>query len=238
MAAAAPSAELDETAIARVLAFVNIPKARECCRDWSRYIYASLQLEHLISFHKLVNEKGRVIYHHSAVRAMGQDFEECVAYQFEFVDSKTYHLDWNRSFGQWSAANERQIGSWQVMGDRVRCTSSKGPDTEDGCVRYAPAGRTFEIPVADVLSGHTMGDNDNAPTWEYQVRGAPVPENMQILNKTDLDDPHAPVRVHGEDARFVEIDGDVHEVSGDIVANYPESEWERLMRCRVRFGLT
>eukprot|EP00439_Symbiodinium_sp_Y106_P044670 s2214_g5.t1 len=37
------------------------------------------------------------------------------------------------------------------------------------------------------------------------------------------------------DSRYVEIDGVIHEVSGDIVANWPEDDWPRLMRCRLLF---
>eukprot|EP00427_Karlodinium_veneficum_P015480 CAMPEP_0169140492 /NCGR_PEP_ID=MMETSP1015-20121227/43636_1 /TAXON_ID=342587 /ORGANISM="Karlodinium micrum, Strain CCMP2283" /LENGTH=218 /DNA_ID=CAMNT_0009206477 /DNA_START=18 /DNA_END=670 /DNA_ORIENTATION=- len=218
MSLARDTVELDDASITRVLAFVNFPTARECCQEWSRQIFDALQLEHRIKFHRTVRQKGVVIYHHSAERAMGQDFEECVAYQFEFLPSKTYNLDWNRSFGQWSAANERQVGLDIGMSRTISFVAQvrRAPDTEEGYVRYAPPGRTFEIPVSVILSGSSITDHSSTPTWEYQVRGVPVPDNYLSCNATAPIQQSALVQVHSENARFVEIDGDFHEVSGDI----------------------
>lgn len=166
---------------------------------------------------------------------MGSDFEECVAYQFEFSASGTYDAQWNRSFGQWSAANERQVGRWEVVGDMLRCKTHAGPSAADGVVQYAPAGRVFELPIASVLAGNSQSD-DTPPPWEYGVRGAPVPLVTMKSEKDNADGPVAPPRA--SDAHFVFVDGELHEVSADIVDNYAECEWQRLMSCRIRFGLS
>eukprot|EP00927_Polykrikos_kofoidii_P021412 TRINITY_DN20255_c0_g1_i1.p1 TRINITY_DN20255_c0_g1~~TRINITY_DN20255_c0_g1_i1.p1 ORF type:complete len:258 (-),score=41.46 TRINITY_DN20255_c0_g1_i1:40-780(-) len=241
MAATGTTVELDGAAQEQVLSFVNEARARTCCRAWDKFIVDSLNLSHAMEFGKLLTARsGKVRYHHSAVRTLGQDFEECVAYQFEFTASKMYSLQWNRSFGQWSAANEKQIGKWRVVGNVLRCESVTGPEVEDGCVRFAPAGRVFELPVSVVVSGNTLVD-EVAPLWEYEVRGVPPPpvaittparEDTVATNSIDRLG-----MMRREDSRYVEIDGEVHEVAGDIQRNYPESEWGRLMSCRARFGL-
>uniref|UniRef100_A0A7S1B1U8 Uncharacterized protein n=1 Tax=Noctiluca scintillans TaxID=2966 RepID=A0A7S1B1U8_NOCSC len=234
-------AQLDEATLARVLPFIQDVQCRLCCREWSNHIFVSLQLVNRMRFHKHVRENGVVSYYHGGVRSFGEDFEECVAYSFEFFESGTYHLQWTRGFGQWSAANERQIGVWWVQGSNVCCKSRDGPEVADGCVRYAPAGRVFELDVDGVLSGNTVADG-TALVWEFHIRGSPVPCFHDATNERSPDLDHhvrsipAPLSLRS-DARFVEIDGDVLEVSGDIKANYPESDWQRLMRCRARFGL-
>mmetsp|Transcript_7253 Transcript_7253/g.15698 ORF Transcript_7253/g.15698 Transcript_7253/m.15698 type:complete len:253 (+) Transcript_7253:76-834(+) len=238
--------ELDEVVLERVLAFTFEVSARACCRSWARYLFDSLQLEYCIKFHKLVRQQSKVSYHHCSVRAYGEDFQECVAYQFEFADTGTYHLQWNRSFGQWSAANERQLGRWQVVGNQLRCESGPGPEVDELAVRYAPAGRVFELPVATACSGRFDGEDSPSP-WEYQIRGTPAPamENSFITGSTGFVGEATQGDVRGQsigdshtaESRYLEIDGEVHEVSGDIMKNYPESDWPRLMRCRVRFGL-
>jgi len=170
---------------------------------------------------------------------MGQDFEECVAYQFEFFQSGNYTLQWNRSFGQWSAANERQVGFWRVSGDLLCCESTQGPEVPEGCVRYAQPGMVAELPLESVLSGSTVVDHET-PVWEYQVRGQPIPStkllscepaDVRSESQTETQTNFSP------DARFVDVDGALHEVSADIRDNYPEAQWERLMSCRIRFGL-
>mmetsp|Transcript_138524 Transcript_138524/g.386412 ORF Transcript_138524/g.386412 Transcript_138524/m.386412 type:complete len:235 (+) Transcript_138524:113-817(+) len=232
--------QLDDVAQARVLAFNLEPRARVCCKAWERYVYDSLQLGPRIRFHKAVREAGRLCFHHCGVRSMGGDFEECVAYQFEFAAPGTFSAQWNRSFGQWSAANERQVGCWEVRGDALRCETSAGPGAADGCVHYAPAGRVFELPVASVLEGTSSAD-DTTPAWEYQVRGAPVP-SVRVKAERGAEDTSgtagAQAALPATGARFVEVDGELHEVSADIQKHYPEAEWQRLMSCRVRFGLS
>lgn len=227
--------QLDDAALDRILLYNLNPKARLCCQTWNAKVLSSLQLEHRIAFRKALAQ-GALSYHHCGVRSMGCDFEECVAYQFNFSHDGTFKAQWNRSFGQWSAANERQSGRWSVIGDLLECVTTQGPEVADGCVLYAPAGRVFRLPVATVLSGNTSADNAT-PAWEYQVRGTPAPETEVKFETAVQQDDNPIVQLH-PNARFVEIDGELHEVSGDIVDNYPDSEWERLMRCRIRFGLT
>jgi len=230
---------LDDIALDRVLAFNIDPRARLCCQSWSKYVYDSLKLKYRIEFQKTIQETKVLAYHHCGVRSMGDDFEECVAYQFEFLANGSFSAQWNRSFGQWSAANERQVGRWTVVGDGLRCETIAGPGSADGCVQYAPAGRIFELPVASILSGTSSAD-DVTPLWEYQVRGTPAPS---VVAKPEVSTPAnsegaGRAAPRASDARFVEVDGQPHEVSADIQKNYPESEWPRLMRCRVRFGLS
>jgi len=229
--------QIDESALMRILAFMNEVRGRLCCKSWAKHLFTSLQLEHRIRFNKLVQEKGKIGYHHSAVRPYGQDFEECVTYQFEFFASKTYALGWNRSFGQWSAANERQVGCWEVVGNVLRCESTEGPEVPDRCVKYAEAGRVFELPIDTICSGNSVADAKPFH-WEFQVRGTPIPESSMETSAFDARVWTPPAaRLQNEETRFVEIDGELYEVSGDIRTNYPESDWQRLMRCRIRFGL-
>eukprot|EP00747_Dinoflagellata_sp_TGD_P168144 gnl/TRDRNA2_/TRDRNA2_193855_c0_seq1.p1 gnl/TRDRNA2_/TRDRNA2_193855_c0~~gnl/TRDRNA2_/TRDRNA2_193855_c0_seq1.p1 ORF type:complete len:245 (+),score=51.03 gnl/TRDRNA2_/TRDRNA2_193855_c0_seq1:51-785(+) len=240
--------ELDESALARVLSFSNELQGRSCCRWWAEYLFKSMQLEHRLRFHKLVRQKGHFSYHHSAVRSYGEDFEECVAYQFEFYANGDYSLQWNCSFGQWSAANERQVGRWTVTDDKLRLESMPGPEIGETEVRFAPAGRISELPVDVACSGNRQSDGESAPAWEYEVRGKPKPadeakenanrpwSSTEAVQQHVQRDPRG-VLTQDDDARFVEIDGEFYEVSGDIRNQYPEADWKRLMGFRIRFGL-
>eukprot|EP00747_Dinoflagellata_sp_TGD_P166615 gnl/TRDRNA2_/TRDRNA2_189670_c0_seq1.p1 gnl/TRDRNA2_/TRDRNA2_189670_c0~~gnl/TRDRNA2_/TRDRNA2_189670_c0_seq1.p1 ORF type:complete len:267 (+),score=44.34 gnl/TRDRNA2_/TRDRNA2_189670_c0_seq1:46-801(+) len=239
-------AVLDECALDRVVAFVSEPRARICCRSWGEHIYKSLQLEHRIKLQQLMSETGDILYHHSAVRDMGGDFQESVTYQFEFRSSRSYWMQWSRTFDGWTADNECQLGRWEVVGDQVRCCSTPGPDVEEGCVRYARAGLIFNIPVEDVCLKSTRGDSLKPATWERVARGLEEIEVREVA-KTEVavEQPSwsheqrvpAVAPPNASDARWVEIDGDLYEVSGDIRDLYPEADWQRLMRCRIRFGL-
>jgi len=233
---------VDDAALERILSYNIDPCARLCCRSWDKYVSTSLELQYRIRFHKGVREQGPLSYHHCGVRTMGEDFQECVAYQFEFFASGVFTTDWNRSFGQWSAANERQVGTWKVDGDQVKCETTVGPAQVDGCVQFAPAGRKFSLPVDAVLARTSQSD-DKAPKWEYAVRGVPVPdvqmESVAPVSDVSGDGNGALWQAMANDnARFVDIDGELHEVSADIAQTYPEAEWVKLMRCRVRFGLS
>lgn len=229
--------ELNDVALSRVLSFVSEVQGR-CCRAWSAHLYDSLELAYKIRFHKLVREQGKVMYLHSAVRSFGEDFEECVAYQFEFLASGDYMLQWNCSFGQWSAANERQVGCWAVVGDKLRLESTEGPATGETEVHYCAPGRVSELPVDAAVSVNGSGDGKQTPVWEFQVRGKPVPESSihEPIKQEDLQGPR-PMASYNADSCFVEIDGDMYEVAGDIRSQYPEAEWKRLMGFRLRFGL-
>jgi hypothetical protein len=230
-------AALDELAVQRILSFVNVPSGCLTCKTWNEQLHEQLRLAHRIRFHKLVRKAGSVGYHHSAVRAFGQDFEECVAYQFEFFADGSYTLQWNRSFGQWSASNQRQVGSWNVVGENLVCESVAGPKVPDNEVRYAPGGLIFALPIESVCMGNTAADGNDVYSWEYGIRGEPVPEIKKTFWEVEEHDARAQVLPQDPNARYVEIDGDLHEVSGDIRERYPEADWQRLMQCRVRFGL-
>mmetsp|Transcript_51475 Transcript_51475/g.122417 ORF Transcript_51475/g.122417 Transcript_51475/m.122417 type:complete len:265 (-) Transcript_51475:59-853(-) len=256
-------AVLDERSQLNILGYIFEPAARLCCRDWAAFLFESLQLQHRIDFAKALHALGdrgtdALMYHHSAVRALGHEFEECVSYQFYFYPKGSYDMQWNRTFDGWTSESEQQVGHWQVAGDKVRCSTEAGPEVDASRVRYARAGLVFEIPVEDVLSYQTSADNA-APLWEYLARGLappavvgrsvqekPLDQKMPRSVSPD-DQPRVPARTESSvaasmtalrpDARFVDIDGDLHEVCLDIQEHWPEEEWERLMRIRVRFGI-
>ena len=114
-------------------------------------------------------------------------------------------------------------------------------------MRYAPPGYRFNVPVNDILKAN--GAYFQAPlgslaaSWELPARtgkqedtGNVVPGMWQgeVVVPAAAETFQVPVRA---DARFVEIDGEMHEVSGDIVANWPEDDWARIMKVRLRFGI-
>jgi len=226
--------ELNEAALERIVEFIREPQARLCCVSWAAHIWTSLQLEYRVQIRQLLHEQNPIMYHHCAVRSMGADFEECVAFQFEFHKDH-YHLQWSRSFDAWSADNERQVGNWEVVGSNVKCISKAGPETKEGFVRFAPSGRDFELPVKNILMQQTTADDVAAP-WEYGARGLQIPEVLQVSLKEDPAG-HSNTAQADRDARFVEVDGELYQVASDIQKIYPEDQWERLMTCRVRFGL-
>mmetsp|Transcript_2089 Transcript_2089/g.3533 ORF Transcript_2089/g.3533 Transcript_2089/m.3533 type:complete len:259 (-) Transcript_2089:36-812(-) len=243
--------QLDEAVLERLVGFIAEPRARACCHGWASALWETLKLEYLILVRRHIHRHGMLSYHHSAVRSLGDDFDESVAYQFAFKSDGTYEVSWNRSFGQWSAANERQVGLWRVVGDVFACESIKGPEVPEGHVKYAPAGRSFEMPVVDALSGSAAKTGTAPDTWEYGVRGAPVPEvipqsascadmyeaQSHLSGPSSQLEPTMAGRIVSDNARYVEVDGELHEVAADIRDLYPEEDWQRLMTCRVRFGI-
>lgn len=240
-------ADLDDAALDRVLSFVNEPAARPCCKSWATTLYDSLYLEQLISFKKYLHGKGGSChFHHTAVRMLGPEFEECATYQFEFFEAENkYKMQWCRNFDAWSAENERQVGTWSFVNGNLHCETKEGPAISEKEVRYAPAGRVFEIPIESVLLEHSKNDDKVLP-WERPSRGLidheAAPNKEQIAAYLERKDDGVPTGGANdntpEDTRqFVDIDGETHEVSKDIQDNYPAEQWERLMRCRVRFGI-
>eukprot|EP00448_Togula_jolla_P002935 CAMPEP_0170620154 /NCGR_PEP_ID=MMETSP0224-20130122/27906_1 /TAXON_ID=285029 /ORGANISM="Togula jolla, Strain CCCM 725" /LENGTH=245 /DNA_ID=CAMNT_0010946307 /DNA_START=21 /DNA_END=758 /DNA_ORIENTATION=+ len=240
--------ELDEAALNCLLGFVGEPRGRLCCQAWSKHLYESLNLKNRIRFNKHIRTRGSIFFHHSAVRALGEEFEECVTYQFEFRAEGSYSLQWTRTFDGWTSDMERQLGTWTVVDNAVQCDSGAGPaDVKEGSARYAPAGLRYELPIDDVLEGSTRADK-HVPDWEFLARGLQVPQKLEEQDvETEvgsMEYVHTPSSAAASPtfhpqagARYVEIDGEAYEVSGDIRELYDESEWERLMRCRVRFGL-
>eukprot|EP00929_Paragymnodinium_shiwhaense_P117834 TRINITY_DN8912_c0_g1_i1.p2 TRINITY_DN8912_c0_g1~~TRINITY_DN8912_c0_g1_i1.p2 ORF type:complete len:251 (-),score=31.51 TRINITY_DN8912_c0_g1_i1:80-832(-) len=242
---------LDDSAITRILSFTTEPRGRVACKYWDEYLNESLSLQVRAKLNRLIAEDGIWVYHHTAVRELGDQFEECVAYQFDFKASG-YEMQWTRTFDGWTSINERQCGHWTVVGDQIRCETTEGPEVAEGQVRYAPAGRVVELPADVVLKGRTAADG-TTPDWEYAARGIPHPRDAEARRAkpvadaggyqepaADFPEPTRNTRAQQDDfqARFVQIDGDIHQVSNDIVQNWPESEWERLMKCRLRFGIT
>mmetsp|Transcript_48049 Transcript_48049/g.112266 ORF Transcript_48049/g.112266 Transcript_48049/m.112266 type:complete len:247 (+) Transcript_48049:42-782(+) len=240
---------LDERAQAHILAFVCNAEARLCCRDWAAYIFQSLQLEYRVNFAKALHARllvgcDQLLYHHSGVRPLGHEFEECVSYQFGFVPGGKYEMQWNRTFDGWTAESEQQVGTWRIRGDQVHCCTGEGPDVDASRVRFARPGLVFSIPVADVLCSRTAADQ-SAPLWEYAARGLPSPPSVQVVAeeaaRSKLSEAQALdvafVPVIRPDAHYVEVDGDLHEVCKDICEHWPEADWQRLMAIRLRFGL-
>jgi len=232
---------LDDTALTRVLQFVRDPVGRLCCKEWASYLYESLHLRPKIALRKKINDQQQLSYMHSTVRDMG-GMEECVSFSFSFAADCTYTLQW--FLEGLTSDNEQQHGTWCIAGDKVRCeTRSALDEPDERYLRFAPAGRIFELPVHAVLAGSTTADQ-TPEDWELPARGLPPDRSTKVVPAA-LDASTSnivpPVRSQlaaerMEHVRFVEIDGEVHEVSQDIVSNWSEADWPRIMRCRLRFG--
>lgn len=242
-------APLDDDIHNRILAYVTEHKASVSCQAWKEYLYDSLELTRRIRFMQKLNEKGAMAYSYHAVRPLGEDFEESVAYNFDFTPEGTYEMQWTRTFDAWSSQSEQHYGRWAIDSGSIVCETLEprrlGGQNE---VRYAPPGYKFAIDIDDILTagGKYYQEATGAPPkpWEMSARTGKLDTNhvwtegMWQTEDTTGDTGttwHAPVR---PDARFVEIDGEMHEVSGDIVDNFPEHDWARLMRCRLRFGIS
>lgn len=241
---------LDEELQAKVLAFVTEPKASITCLTWKNKLYQTLHLELRARFNLQLHEKGKVGFYYGAVRPLGEDFEESASYNFAFLSNGTYKMQWTRTYDAWSSQTEQHFGAWHIFLDQVVCESLEPLEAvSDREVRYAPAGYKFQVPVNDIIKAD--GAYFQAPlgaaaaAWELPVRTGKhenEDDSATTIGKWESVEVapaaaqafHAPLRA---DARFVEIDGDMHEVSGDIVANWPESDWARLMKCRLRFGI-
>eukprot|EP00930_Biecheleria_cincta_P068902 TRINITY_DN56729_c0_g1_i1.p1 TRINITY_DN56729_c0_g1~~TRINITY_DN56729_c0_g1_i1.p1 ORF type:complete len:243 (-),score=25.52 TRINITY_DN56729_c0_g1_i1:168-896(-) len=232
---------LDDTALARVLQFTRDPVGRLCCKAWASYLYESLHLQAKIALRKALHEQQQLFYMHSTVRDLG-GMEECVSFSFTFAADCTYSLQWFRE--GLTSDNEQQYGAWCIAGDKVRCeTRSASEEPDERYLRVAPAGRVFELPVHAVLAGSTTADQ-TPEDWELPARGLPPDRSTNATpashgTSASIMVPHVHDQLAAEPvelARFVEIDGEAHEVSRDIVANWPEADWPRIMRCRLRFG--
>jgi hypothetical protein len=245
-----PLPDLDEELQAKVLAFVTEPRASTACLTWKEQLYKSLHLECQAFFHARLHQAGKVIFYYNAVRPLGEDFEESVGYNFDFALDGTYTMQWTRTFDAWSSQSEQHFGRWRLDLDQVLCeTLEPTTATSDREVRYAAPGWIFRVPINDILEakGSFFQPPAGSPAapWELTARTgkyedeatSPTYKGMwQPVQAAEATSqvPHAQFR---PDARFVEIDGEMHEVSGDIVANWPEQDWVRLMRCRLRFGI-
>jgi len=238
---------LDEDLHAKILHYVSEHKASLSCKTWKDFLYTSLQLEQRIWFYQQLS-KGPVTFSYNAVRPLGEDFEESVSYQFEFAANGTYNMQWARTFDAWSSQSEQHFGKWNIDMGRIDCETLEPTDANDREVRYAPAGYAFSVDIEDIVKAkgsyfqETLGAapkiwelpartgkiGDDSPThqpglWEPVEAGAATPAMAPV-----------PLRAN---ARFVEIDGEMHEVSGDIVQNCSESDWAKLMKLRLRFGI-
>lgn len=232
---------LDESALSCILRFINEPRARPCSKAWDEFLTASLHLKSRSEFYKLIQARGKLFFHHSAVRSMGPDFEECISYNFELSPSGEYFLQWTRTFDQWSSDSERQVGNWRISDDHMLFESSQSPSmAEANCVRFADAGRRFAVPLHRLLQERTQADVVSED-WEFEARGLQVQRWIESGQNSSHDvEPQRAMEARfepAEDVRYVDIDGEMHEVSADIREHWPEADWERLMRCRVRFGI-
>jgi len=239
---------------AKILAFVADHKAGVSCQAWKNFLYTSLYLQHRIRFNRQL-DKGSVIFSYNAVRPLGEDFEESVSYNFAFASNHTYTMQWTRTFDAWTSQSEQQCGCWSIVKDQLLCeTHEPRRKVGDNEVRFAEAGWKFYVAIDDILDSRGIYFQDTIGAqpkrWELIARtGRESTSKTLSWQESDaeatsagnsptarlvLAPSFAPPQ---EDARFVDIDGDMHEVSGDIAANWPEHEWERLMRCRLRFGI-
>eukprot|EP00416_Gambierdiscus_australes_P034538 CAMPEP_0171117258 /NCGR_PEP_ID=MMETSP0766_2-20121228/92079_1 /TAXON_ID=439317 /ORGANISM="Gambierdiscus australes, Strain CAWD 149" /LENGTH=250 /DNA_ID=CAMNT_0011579757 /DNA_START=42 /DNA_END=794 /DNA_ORIENTATION=+ len=235
---------------ARILAFVTEPQASISCRTWKDHLYTSLHLPQRLRFNRWLAQQGSAVYCYNAVRPLGEDFEESVSYNFTFKPGGTYRMLWARTFDAWSSQSEQHFGHWHIFLDVVRCrTLTPQEATSDREVRYAPPGYEFQVPLSDILEANgtyfTAPLGAPAAHWEQPARTGKSSSTDQgvysrgmweavdsgSFNAVPL---QAPLRPN---ARFVEVDGELCEVSGDIVANWPEGDWVRLMRCRLRYGI-
>lgn len=245
---------MDDDIHAKILAYVTEHRASLSCLSWKKYLYDSLCLQHRIRFNQKLAD-GPVIYSYNAVRPLGEDFEESVNYNFEFSPGGTYTMQWARTFDAWSSQSEQHFGAWKFINDKILCeTREPERKVSDREVRFAPAGYIFSIPIDDIMSalGHYFQDRIGAPpkSWELAARlGRPEEDTPETVakgwNEVNTESPPTATGANravnsagNEDARFVEIDGEMYEVSGDIVKNRPENEWAKLMQCRIRFGIT
>jgi hypothetical protein len=237
---------LDDDLHLKILAYVSEPKACVTCGAWKEHLYGSLRLHQRISFNQRF-AKGPIVFSYNAVRPLAEDFEESVSFNFEFREDHTYKMQWTRTFDAWSSQCEQQVGRWSITGDKIQCeTAEPGRPVRDREVRFAPAGYKYGVALDDILNtqGSFFQEVVGAPPkpWEITARTGKAEGEEQVTGKWQAPqvaatpDPEfrAPLRT---DARFIEIDGEMHEVSGDIVSSRPEEQWEQLMRCRLRFGI-
>jgi len=246
-----PPPDLDEELQAKVLACVTEPRASLACVTWKALLYKSLHLQSRARFYTQIHDKGRVTFCYSAARPLGEEVEESVGYNFTFERDGTYNMQWTRTFGPWSTQCEQQFGAWSLILDCIHCeTQNPREAISDRQVYCAPPGYTFRVPVEDILDANgaclMAPPGSPAASWELPARTgkhadesstakvAGMWESVEVAPAAEQAI-HAPARL---DARFVEIDGEMQEVSGDIVANWPEQDWPRLMRCRLRFGIS
>lgn len=246
-------APLDEDIHNRILAYVAEPKASVSCHAWKDHLYDSLYLSGRIRFMQKMHETVGLTFSYHAVRPLGEDFEESVVYNFNFSPNGTYEMQWTRTFDAWSSQSEQHFGRWTVSEDKILCETLE-PDRTVGQneVRFAPPGYAFRIEIDDILNakGKFFQERTGAPPkpWEIPARTGKLDANQGIWHEgmwqtTEVQTDNngynatwrAPIRA---DARFVEIDGEMQEVSGDIVDNFPEQDWARLMKCRLRFGIS
>ncbi|CAJ1401807.1 unnamed protein product [Effrenium voratum] len=235
-----PLPPLDEVLHAKILGYVTEPKACVSCQSWKQYLYDALKLEPRIRY--------------NAVRPLGEDFEESVGYTFNFFSDGIYRLAWTRTYDAWSSQGEQHYGKWAVDMDHVCCeTLEPKVQAEETEMRYAPTGFKFAVPLEEILNakgGYFQAkDGSRAAEWELPARTGKIDSGDSVWTAgmwaplesevSQVQAPQAPQVLSSmrADARYVDIDGEMHEVSGDIVANWPEDQWPRLMRCRLRFGI-
>jgi len=246
----APAPDLDDELQSKILMYVTEPRACLSCHTWKTQLYDSLKLEPRIRFMQQLLPQGSVAYCYNAVRPLGEDFEESVGYNFKFEPDGTYSLMWTRTFDAWSSQCEQQIGRWRIFMDHVCCeTIAPSREVSETEVRFAPPGYKFAIMIEDILAANggyfQAKDGTPAALWEMPARTGKDDDSKSVWTEGMWTAIHhdsnaaatqfrAPV---AENARFVEIDGELHEVSNDIVENYPEEQWVRLMSCRIRFGI-
>jgi hypothetical protein len=171
----APLPDLSLEIQAQVLALTTEPRASMTCSDWKCKLYESLHLGSRARFNVRLQTKGKVMFRYSAVRPLGQDFEESVSYIFNFQPDGNYRMQWARTFGMCSSWSEQHLGSWRVVLDQVFCeTLDAREEQNDREVPYAPAGYKFQLPLEGILEAdgryYLAPPGSLAASWELTAR--------------------------------------------------------------------
>jgi hypothetical protein len=237
--------DLDTELHSKILEYVTEPRACFSCRMWKERLCASLHLKCRSEFKRRLAEHGKMVFYYSAVRPLAEDFEESVAYNFTFAPDGTYHMQWTRVWDAWSTQGEQQEGHWHICLDQISCETTTPNESNEWEIRYAPSGYKFDVPIESILmtngAYYTAPLGSPAVPWEQPARtGKEMDQSVKVQGMWQAvtrEEGDAFVAPPHENARFVEIDGEMHEVSADIVQNWPEQSWPHLMKCRLRFGL-
>ena len=129
------------------------PTACVSCKPWKHFLYDNLKLDSCIRFKQCLNDKDPLAYCYSAVRPLGEDFEESVGFNFQFFRDGSYRLAWTRTYDAWSSQGEQHYGKWRLKMGQVCCeTLEPQEEASETQMRYAPAGYKFAVPVEDILS--------------------------------------------------------------------------------------
>jgi hypothetical protein len=196
-------------------------------------------LERKIHVMKRVHTAGSLTFDYMASRDLGPVITETVAFHFEFFPKGNYCLQFSHDVqGDLADVGVDMYGSWHVeMGDFV-CETSEAPVVCGNKPCSSPAVVRFNLPIELVLAGRVAADHDGscALRWENSIQSRSLLLDFPHKSESKLLDVMPPPE-NDEDASYVEVDGRMVQVCGDIRDNYPESSWAHLMSVRVKVGL-